>query len=84
MCIRDSYEIPDDQLSFFRAFLANTREDITWAEEQLSYLCCTTERQHTAARAFRERLDIENQASLAPWLANEAKLAGDAIPNQVP
>ena len=33
---------------------------------------------------IRERLDIENQAALAPWLAREAEQSQEKIPTQIP
>lgn len=78
------YHVPQAALEFFRVVIADTQSDIDWAEEQLAYLCCTTERQHTAARAFRERLDIENQAALGAWLAQEAEKSGGKVPTRVP
>ena len=78
------YQVPEPALEFFPVFLADTENDLKWLEADLSYLCCTTERQHTAARAFRERLDIENQVVTAVWLAREAEKAGKELPARVP
>ena len=82
--LRTHYQVPEQSLEFFRAFLADAEHDIQWLEKDLAYLCCTTERQHTAARAFRERLDIENQVVLGTWLAREAEKSGGRVPTQVP
>jgi pyrroloquinoline quinone (PQQ) biosynthesis protein C len=59
--LKDVYRVPDEHLEFFRVYLADVASHLGWEEEALAYWCCTTERQLTAARAFRERLDIENQ-----------------------
>jgi len=82
--LRTHYGVPDSALAFFSAVLSDIENDLRWEEQDLSYLCCTTERQHTAARAFRERLDIENQAVLAVWLACEAEKSSGRVPTQVP
>jgi pyrroloquinoline quinone (PQQ) biosynthesis protein C len=82
--LRTRYGVPEPALEFFRAVLADTENDLRWEEQELAYVCCTTERQYTAGRAFRERLDIENQAALAVWLAREAEKAGRNIPARVP
>ena len=76
--------MPDAALDFFRNFLADAERDLNWLESDLRYLACTTERQHTAARAFRERLDIENQVVTAVWLARDADKAGRELPARVP
>jgi pyrroloquinoline quinone (PQQ) biosynthesis protein C len=78
------YHVPESALAFFSAYLPDTQHDLEWEAEQLSYLCCTTERQHTAGRAFRERLDIENQVAQGAWLAREAEKSQERIPTQVP
>lgn len=59
--LRDRYRVPDSALEFFRVYLGDADSHIPWEREALAYWCCTTERQLTAARAFRERLDIEQQ-----------------------
>ncbi|HTE86477.1 MAG TPA: hypothetical protein VK821_17290 [Dehalococcoidia bacterium] len=59
--LRTTYRIPDSALEFFRVYLDDVASHIPWQEQALGYWCCTTERQITAARAFRERLDIEYQ-----------------------
>ncbi len=46
---------------FFEVYLDDVVSHIPWEEEALAYWCCSTERQLTAARAFRERLDMEYQ-----------------------
>ena len=79
-----NYGAPDAPLEFFRVVLADIENDLNWAEEQLAYLCCTTERQHTAARSFRERLDIENQVAAGVWLAREAERTGSRAPTHLP
>ncbi len=59
--LRDHYSLPDDALEFFRVYQGDVDFHIPWERDALAYWCCTTERQITAARAFRERLDIEQQ-----------------------
>lgn len=59
--LRGRYQVPGQSLEFFRVYLEDLETQIPWEQEALSYWCCTTERQLTAARAFRERLDIEYQ-----------------------
>ncbi len=59
--LRSSYRVPEPALEFFRVYLDDVASHIPWEEQALSYWACTTERQLTAARAFRERLDIEYQ-----------------------
>jgi pyrroloquinoline-quinone synthase len=63
--LRTKYDVPDDSLEFFRVYLRHTPTHFGWEEDALSYWCCTRERQLTAARAFRERLDIEDQMLVA-------------------
>jgi len=76
--------VPDSALDFFLNYPRDTENDLKWLGSDLRYLACTTERQHTAARAFRERLDIENQVVTAVWLAREAEKAGRELPARVP
>ena len=59
--LRDNYHLPEHALEFFRVYLGDVDSHIPWEREALAYWCCTTERQIMAARAFRERLDIEQQ-----------------------
>ncbi len=59
--LRDHYRVSEHDLEFFRVYLGDVDSHIPWEREALAYWCCTTERQLTAARAFRERLDIEQQ-----------------------
>jgi hypothetical protein len=72
--------VQEERLEFFRVFLADAETHLAWEEAALARLCCTTERQHTAARAFRERLDIENQLLVAA----ETMRTGARIPAAVP
>jgi len=74
------YKIPDDSLAFFRAYLDDAPAHITWEEQALSYWCCTRERQLTAAKAFRKRLDIENQLLVGAHKAAST----ERMPLQVP
>jgi len=78
--IKRHYEVPDKNLEFFRVFQEDVALHITWEEKALSYWCCTKERQLTAARAFRKRLDIENQMLVAAHRAATTEL----MPLQVP
>lgn len=82
--LKDHYKVPEESLAFFPNYLADTAKDIEWEEKALAYLCCTTERQHTAAKAFRERLDIEYQAAQGLWMAREAEKTGARLPARVP
>jgi pyrroloquinoline quinone (PQQ) biosynthesis protein C len=79
-----SYGAGESELGFFNAVLGDIEDDLWWEEDQLAYLCCTTERQHTAARAFRERLDIENQVAVGVWMAREAERGSGRVPTRVP
>ena len=55
------YGIAAEHLEFFGHFTADAEEDLGWEESTLAEWACTTERQLTAARAFRYRLDIDYQ-----------------------
>lgn len=59
--IKKFYTVPEKNLEFFRVYLEDITPHIAWEKKALSYWCCTRERQLTAAKAFRKRLDIENQ-----------------------
>ena len=59
--LKQHYGVADEQLEFFRAYIGDVTEDIPWEEECLSHWACTIERQLTAARAYRYRLDIDYQ-----------------------
>ena len=72
--------VPDQNLEFFRVYLNDVDSHTPWEEKALSYWCCTRERQLTAARAFRNRLDIENQLLVAGYRAVTLK----KMPSQVP
>jgi len=61
-------------------YLEDVATHIPWERETLAYWCCTRERQLTAAKAFRYRLDIEYQLLLR---ANTARTA-ESLPLQVP
>ena len=78
--LRTHYGIAEDALEFFRAYTGDVAADIPWEQECLSEWACTTERQLTAARAYRYRLDIEYQY-VQPL---ETARAGDMMPLQVP
>jgi pyrroloquinoline quinone (PQQ) biosynthesis protein C len=78
--LKETYGVSDDALEFFRVLLEDVESHITWEEEGLAYWACTTERQLTAARAFRERLDIEDQL----YVALETSRTAERLPFQVP
>ena len=74
------YGLPDQNLEFFRVYLKCVDSYIPWEEKALSYWCCTRERQLTAARALRNRLDIENQLLIAVHKV----ITSEKMPPQVP
>lgn len=78
--LRRHYGVADEYLDLFPNYLEDVEESIPWEEEALDYWACTTERQLTAARAFRNRLDIEYQLLLP--LHHVA--TGERVPFQVP
>lgn len=78
--LKQHYGVADQHLEVFRVVSSDSTEDIPWEEELLSYWPCTKERQLTAARAFRYRLDIEYQYLLPLHLA----VTTEAMPFQVP
>lgn len=78
--IKKHYDVPEKNLEFFRVYREDVNSHIPWEEKALSDWCCTRERQLTAARAFRKRLDIENQLPVA---ADRAATSGQ-MPLQVP
>ena len=78
--LKETYGISEDSLEFFRVLLEDVKSHISWEEEGLAYWACTTERQLTAARAFRERLDIEDQL----YVALETARTADRTPFQTP
>ena len=78
--LRDQHQVDESALEFFTVLLGDVDSHIPWEEEGLAYWACTTERQLTAARAFRERLDIEHQLLVA---LEEAR-KGERMPYQVP
>ncbi len=78
--LKKHYDIADEHLEFFTNYVEDVTNDIPWEEEALAYWACTTERQLTAARAFRNRLDIEYQLVLPLYTA----ATGERWPLQVP
>ena len=74
------YGVADHALEFFDVLLEDVNSHVSWEEEGLAYWACTTERQLTAARAFRERLDIEYQLLLALNVARTS----ERLPFQTP
>ena len=59
--LKNNYGLPDASLEFFRVYLEDVESHLPWEEETLAHWACTKERQLTAARALRNRLDIEYQ-----------------------
>jgi pyrroloquinoline quinone (PQQ) biosynthesis protein C len=78
--LRSRYGMPDENLEIFRVYTADVSEDIPWEADCLAEWACTTERQLTAARAFRYRLGIEYQY-VQPL---ETALNAEQLPLQVP
>jgi len=78
--LKRHYGVADEHLEFFRVFVEDARGDIAWEEEALEYWACTTERQLTAARAWRNRLDIEYELVLPLHMV----ATGERTPLQVP
>ena len=59
--LQTQYGIAAEHLEFFDRFAEDAEEDLGWEESTLVEWAFTTERQLTAARAFRYRLDIDYQ-----------------------
>jgi hypothetical protein len=59
--LQGPYAVPDESLEFFRVYREDVSTHIPWERDTLAYWACTTERQLTAAKAFRTRLRIEQQ-----------------------
>jgi pyrroloquinoline quinone (PQQ) biosynthesis protein C len=78
--LKTHYGLQESELEFFTVYVEDVTSDIPWEEETLRYWTCTTERQLTAARAFRNRLDIEYQLVLPVHVA----ATSDRLPLQVP
>jgi pyrroloquinoline quinone (PQQ) biosynthesis protein C len=78
--LKQHYGVEDSHLEFFKAFVGDVTADIPWEEACLAEWACTTERQLTAARAFRYRLDIEYQIVEPLRTAS----TGAPLPVQVP
>jgi len=78
--LRQHYGVADEHLEFFRAYLGDVAEDIPWEADCLAEWACTTERQLTAARSFRYRLDIEYQMVQPLYTATTS----EQLPLQVP
>jgi pyrroloquinoline-quinone synthase len=77
--LSSEFGVAEEALEFFDAVRRDAEENLVWEKEVLSYWTCTTERQLTAARAFRERLDIEAQC-----LVGLGELVGGGQPFQAP
>ena len=78
--LRDKYGLAEEHLEAFRCIVRDAEEDLPWEEAALVEWACTTERQLTAARAFRYRLDIDYQY-VQPV---HAAITTGAYPVQVP
>jgi pyrroloquinoline-quinone synthase len=78
--LKKFYRVPDGSLEFFSAYLEDIPSHVAWEERALSYWTCTRERQLTAAKAFRKRLDIENQLLVSVHRAATT----ERLPLQVP
>ena len=78
--MKNHYDVPDKNLEIFRVLEEDGASHIPWEEQALGHWCCTRERQLTAARAFRKRLDIENQLLVAPHRA----ATSEQMPLQIP
>jgi pyrroloquinoline quinone (PQQ) biosynthesis protein C len=59
------YGLSLDALVFFDAVVTDAVSHLKWESATLAHWACTTERQLTAARALRTRLDIESQLLIA-------------------
>jgi pyrroloquinoline quinone (PQQ) biosynthesis protein C len=78
--LRSAYHVPTEAVEFFAVYLGDVASHLPWEEASLAEWCCSTERQLTAARAFRERLDIEYQLLYG---ADKARVDGQ-VEFQVP
>lgn len=78
--LKKHYGVADQHLEFFTNYVQDVSDAIPGERETLSYWACTTERQLTAARAFRTRLDIEHQLVLPLHTA----ATSENLPLQVP
>ncbi len=63
--LKDHYAVSEEDLRFFTVVQGDLVAHLEWEVETLSYWACTTERQLAAARAFRTRLDLEEQMLIA-------------------
>ncbi len=59
--LRENYGCTEESLRVFEAVVNDAKENVVFERESLGFWACSTERQLTAARAFRERIDIEHQ-----------------------
>ncbi len=78
--LQKHYGVSQKHLEFFRAYQEDVESHLPWEEKALSYWCCTQERQLTVARAFRKRLDIEDQLLVAVQRA----VTSERVPLQIP
>ena len=78
--LKRHYGVADEHLEFFRAYVGDATDDLPWEEACVAEWACTTERQLTASRAFRYRLDIDYQYVQPLHQA----ATGDTMPLQIP
>jgi pyrroloquinoline quinone (PQQ) biosynthesis protein C len=78
--LKRHFGLADEDLVFFTNYLGDVAGAIPSERDMLAYWACTTERQLTAARAFRARLDIEYQMVLPLHVAATNR----ELPLQVP
>jgi len=78
--LKKRYGVAEEHLKFFTNYIEDAANEIPWEEKALAYWACTTERQLTAARAFRTRLDIEYQLVLPLHVAS----TGERMPLRIP
>ena len=63
--LKSNYGVGAEALRFFDIVLNDLAGHVQWEAATLRYWACTTERQLAAARAFRTRLDLEDQLLVA-------------------
>ena len=78
--LANHYGISEAPLAFFQHYVEDASGDLPWEAEVLAEWACTTERQLTAARAFRYRLDIDYQYVQPLYAA----ITSGEMPLQVP
>lgn len=78
--LKQHFDVKDDALEFFRVFDEDCASHIPWERKALADWAFTKERQITAGKAFRYRLDIENQLVVRVHTA----ITTGKLPLQVP